>query len=119
LLNKSDLFQNQIMGSVLLKQRREEIAVAHEQSVQEKVPKESTIDKIDKKKITGYDDIVQQLGNPSKLCYVNEAFFAHSYEEDCFLAGGGRTKFNKRYEWENNGKYLVAYMKDNEIIRVF
>lgn len=65
------------------------------------------------------EDVIKLLGEPTSQTNNNDAFFAHSYQEDCFLAGGGRYRFDQRLEWKNENKYVVVYLIGNKVINFF
>jgi hypothetical protein len=68
---------------------------------------------------TSLDDLIKKYGDCYKKTENEDGFFAHSLKEDMFLAGGGRYMFDFRLEWNLNGKYIVAYIKNDTVIRLF
>lgn len=64
-------------------------------------------------------DLEQIIKFPHKIYKKSDGFFARSYQEDCFLAGGGRIAYTERFEWKDDSNYLVIYLKDDQIIRKF
>lgn len=64
-------------------------------------------------------DLEPFLKSPHK-CYSSlNGFCAHSYQEDCFLVGGGRDAYTDRIEWKDNSHYLVIYLDGDSILRKF
>ena len=64
-------------------------------------------------------DIIVAFGTPTKIAKNSDAFFAHSYEEDCFLMGGGRRAFEERLEWQNGNSFRVVYLRDGKVWMFF
>ena len=61
------------------------------------------------------EDLINLYGQPTQVTTNEDAFFAHSYQEDCFLMGGGREMFDERVEWTNH----VAYLRDHKLLKLF
>lgn len=93
---------------------------------QDQIPSESngtnsictSIDKETVKKMSR-DEITKMMDTSGVITKQNDGFFAHSYEEDCWLCGGGRQVFTERVEWEKGNDYIVAYYQENQMIMLF
>lgn len=64
-------------------------------------------------------ELLAKFGPPTCTTTQPEAFFATCYEEDCFLMGGLRNKFTERMVWDTTGKSRVAYLRGDEVLKVF
>ncbi len=73
----------------------------------------------DKFEIHNLDEVKSRYGEPTRVGSTSDTFFAHSYQEDCFLMGNGRNYCDTRYEWQNNGRYVVLYFKDGKVVKMF
>lgn len=65
------------------------------------------------------DEIIKVCGEPKSITNQKGGFCAYSFEEDCFLAGGGRYAYDERLEYEKHCKYHVVYLKDKKVIKTF
>jgi len=65
------------------------------------------------------NNLIDKYGTCYKSNNNSDSFFAHSYKEDCWLIAENRYKFDERIEWNNEGKFIVAYLKENYVIKLF
>lgn len=61
-------------------------------------------------------NLEEDYGKDYKLVDSAEGFFARSYDEDCFIMGGGRQASTHRMEWESG---VYAYVNGDRVLRVF
>lgn len=65
-------------------------------------------------------DIIDLYGNPISETPSTGGFFAKSYEEDCFLMGGGRQQFLQRLEFKIDNSRTIVYVDSNDaVVRIF
>lgn len=73
--------------------------------------------------IQTFNECVIKYGNDYKMVDGSSAFFARSYDEDCFLVSNRNKLMQyqdfKRIEWNNYGKYIVLYMVGDKSIKIF
>lgn len=65
------------------------------------------------------EELLSKFGPPTSTTPQVEAFFATCYEEDCFLMGGLGYKFTERMVWDTTGKSRVAYLRGDDVLKVF
>lgn len=69
------------------------------------------------------EDCIKDFGNPTSSKKNNEAFFAHSYEEDCYLMGGLGGSFHERLEFNvanGRSRRRVVYLdKKGNVMKIF
>ena len=65
------------------------------------------------------ETLFARFGQPESCNPSSLTFFAHSYQEDCALMGGLRNRADERIEWKTDNGYVVAYMKDNKLVKLF
>jgi len=87
-------------------------------------------DKIRPKNINAYTDFQEILKFKTKESLINcfgsiyktnkeMGFFARSIHEESYLVGKSIDEFDERLEWNLNGNYIVAYIKDNNVLKFF
>jgi hypothetical protein len=64
-------------------------------------------------------DVIKVYGEPISETANEKGFFANSYEEDCFLARGGRKHFDKRLVFPKSVNKVVYLDSDNNIMGIF
>jgi hypothetical protein len=64
----------------------------------------------------------EKYGKPYSDIKLGVGFAAHSYEEDCFLMGGGFNDFTDRVEWVNpsdKNSPMVVYFNKEKVVQIF
>ena len=66
------------------------------------------------------EEVISAFGEPKSETTNSEAFFANSFQEDCFLMGGGRNCFDKRSVFSGDTKSIIVYFDvDGNVIKMF
>jgi len=80
---------------------------------------QSTVQPVVNKERQTREELITMYGSGFTTSGPDGGFFAHSYNEDCFLMAGNRHRYTERMNWHLNGKYVVAYLDGNTVIKTF